>query len=215
MIRSGDSPETLQQGQWTNQVAACRGGILIVLSRKWALPSMQGAIRYRDILHSVVGLHGVASWGSEWRGMGVPVHPCSPRVACEEAQTSLCRRNVSPHHLPLHFPRSRPSLTLHDLCCAYFLSRPLVLRGRGDGFVTVIAMGSPTKYAANGVATNPASGGTFLLAAGTSKVQTKFVLTGALFEHYTSRYGHVDVTINHFLPKYYRPKILFTKRFLS
>ncbi|CAM9398116.1 unnamed protein product, partial [Ectocarpus sp. 8 AP-2014] len=52
---------------------------------------------------------------------------------------------------------------------------------KGDGFVTVIAMGPPTKCATNGVssaatpfalsgvATNPASGGTFLLAAGTSK----------------------------------------------
>ncbi|CAM9113312.1 unnamed protein product [Ectocarpus sp. 13 AM-2016] len=52
---------------------------------------------------------------------------------------------------------------------------------KGDGFVTVIAMGPPTKCATNGVssaatpfapsgvATNPASRGTFLLAAGTSK----------------------------------------------
>ncbi|CAM9159620.1 unnamed protein product [Ectocarpus sp. 12 AP-2014] len=52
---------------------------------------------------------------------------------------------------------------------------------KGDGFVTVIAMGPPAKCATNdvysaatpfapsGVATNPASRGTFLLAAGTSK----------------------------------------------
>lgn len=195
-------PETRQQVQWTFQVAACRGGISIVLSREcchtyrdtWTPPSLQGAPRYVDSLHSVVGLHIVLRRGAPSGGLWACLSILAPpymRVRKFVLKQCLSRS------LPPHIPRSRPCLTLH--CCAYFLSRPLDLRGRGDGFVTVIAMGPPTKCASNGVssaatpfvpsgvATNPASGGTFLLAAGTSKVWSKCILPEALFERYPSR----------------------------
>ncbi|CAM9717142.1 unnamed protein product [Ectocarpus sp. 6 AP-2014] len=123
------------------------------------------------------GVVAVGSPSAEERGGGGPIS-AGPTGARVGDSVVLRLKDIQVFRPPRHadYPAGEQFYLRHTSVEKFSIAVP-----KGDGFVTVIAMGPPTKCATNGVssaatpfapsgvATNPASGGTFLLAAGTSK----------------------------------------------